>query len=464
MDSREKYCVLGGGPSGLVAAKTLLEHGIACEILEREDDVGGTWYYGRPGSSVYASTHLISSKRMTEFSDFPMPKEYPPYPSHEQALAYLRDYARHFGLYEHLRANTTVARIEPLVESTSGIANSPPHSSPLAPSPCLPNGLSNGAPLWRVATTDGSSRTYRGVVIANGHHWDPLWPEAAGEFTGEQLHARDYKTPGVLAGKRVLVVGGGNSGCDIAVEAAQHARAAFLSLRRGYHFLPKFLLGTPIDSGGEWLSRWHVPHAVQRWLTGWLSYVALGPPERYGLPRPDHRLFEAHPIVNSQLLYFVGHGKIHVRPAIERLAGDSVRFVDGREEPIDTIVYATGYRVSFPFADRDLLLDETGRPRLFLNVFHPEYDNLFVAGLVQPNSGIWPIIERQARLVAAFISAQEKYPAQAARFRQLKAGGPNNLAAGRRYLASPRHLLEVPYFSYRRRLEKLTRRLQGGPG
>jgi cation diffusion facilitator CzcD-associated flavoprotein CzcO len=441
MDACDKICVLGGGPSGLVVAKTLLEQGIACEILEREDDVGGTWYYGRPGSSVYASTHLISSKRMTEFSDFPMPKEYPPYPSHEQALAYIRDYARHFGLYDHLQTNTTVVRVAAAEDlRTKADGDSPP---------------------WRVTTADGQERVYRGLVIANGHHWDPLWPEVAGEFSGEQIHAHDYKTPGQIAGKRVLVVGGGNSGCDIAVEAAQHARAVFHSLRRGYHFLPKFLLGTPIDSGGEWLSRWHVPHTIQRWITGWLAYVALGPPERYGLPRPDHRLFEAHPIVNSQLLYFVGHGKIQVRPAIDRLSGDRVRFVDGREEQIDTIVYATGYRVSFPFADRELLFDDAGKPRLFLNVFHPQYDNLFVAGLVQPNSGIWPIIEWQARLIAAYVAAQEKIPAQADWFRQLKAAGPDNLTAGRRYLASPRHLLEVPYFAYRRRLEKLVRKLRG---
>jgi cation diffusion facilitator CzcD-associated flavoprotein CzcO len=368
-----------------------------------------------------------------------MPKEYPPYPSHQQALAYLRSYARQFGLYEHLRPHTTVVRIEPVAEPASSTAsNTPP---------------------WRVTTSDGGSRTYRGVVIANGHHSEPLWPEVPGDFAGQQLHAHDYKSPDQIAGQRVLVVGGGNSGCDIAVEAAQHAQTVFHSLRRGYHFLPKFLLGTPIDAGGEWLNRWRVPQIVQRWVTGWLAHVALGPPERYGLPKPEHRLFEAHPIVNSQLLYFVGHGKIQVRPAIERLAEGRVRFVDGREEEVDTIIYATGYRVSFPFTDRELLLDAAGKPRLFLNVFHPEYDNLFVAGLVQPNSGIWPIIEWQASLLAAFISAQDEQPTQAAWFRKLKAIGPDRLTSGRNYLRSPRHLLEVPYFSYRRRLEQLTRRL-----
>ncbi len=442
MDSSDKICILGAGPSGLAVAKTFLEQGIACEVLEREDDVGGTWYFGRPGSSVYASTHLISSKRMTEFADFPMPKDYPPYPSHAQALAYLRDYARQFGLYQHIRFGQTVVKA---VAQTPG-------SQP------------GGAATWVVTTADGQARTYRGLVIANGHHWDPLWPQIPGQFTGEQLHAHDYKTPAQLAGKRVLVVGAGNSGCDIAVEAAGHARAVFHSLRRGYHFLPKFLLGTPVDAGGEWFNRWRVPLAVQRWITGWLARVALGPPERYGLPRPDHRLFETHPIINSQLLYFVGHGKIQVRPGIQRLAGAKVRFVDGREEAIDLIVFATGYQISFPFFERDLLLDSGGRPKLWLNAFHPQHDNLFVAGLIQPNSGIWSLVEWQARLMAAFLLAQEQDPRRADWFRRQKARGHDSLSGGIRYVSSERHHLEVEYFSYRRRLQRLLQKMQPRAG
>jgi hypothetical protein len=437
MSSTDKYCILGAGPCGLVVAKTFLQHGIACEVLEREDDVGGAWYYGRPGSSVYASTHLISSKRMTEFSDFPMPKEYPPYPSHQQALAYLRDYARQFGLYKHVRFNTTVVRAK-----------------------AGDRGQGTEDRGWVVTTNDGQTRQYRGLVVASGHHWDPIWPQFPGEFAGRQMHAHDYKTPDVLAGKRVLVVGAGNSGCDIAVEAAQHAAAVFHSLRRGYHFLPKFLLGTPVDAGGEWFNRWRVPLWAQRLLTGWLARVALGPPERYGLPRPDHRLFETHPLINSQLLYFIGHGRIQVRPAIERLAGDRVRFVDGREEPIDLVIYATGYKVSFPFLDRDLVLGADGRPRLWLNAFHPQHDNLFVAGLIQPNSGIWALADWQAQLMAAYILAQEHDPPQADWFRRQKAKGHDDLGGGIRYLASERHYLEVEYFSYRERLKRLVRKMK----
>ncbi|MEX2172802.1 MAG: NAD(P)-binding domain-containing protein [Pirellulaceae bacterium] len=438
MEASGTFCILGAGASGLAVAKNFAQRGLSVEVLESEDDVGGNWYYGRRCSSVYASTHLISSKRMTQFADFPMPKEYPPYPSHRQALDYLRDYGRHFGLYDHIRFGQSVTRVE------QQAASSPAGSTP----------------NWLVTTADGQSRQYRGLVVANGHHSQPRWPDVPGEFSGQQIHAHDYKTPDILAGKRVLVVGAGNSGCDIAVEAAQHAAAVFHSIRRGYHFLPKFLLGTPIDAGGEWFNRWRFPRWAQRWITGWLSHVALGPPERYGLPRPDHRLFETHPIVNSQLLYFVGHGKIQICPAIERLCGDSVRFADGREEPIDLIVFATGYEVSLPFLDRELIFDESGRPRLFLNAFHPQLDNLFVAGLIQPNSGSWALVDWQARLMAAFVVAQKHDPPRAAWFRRLKAAGHDDLSGGIRYVRSERHQLEVEYFSYRQRLQRLVRKME----
>lgn len=426
-DLSDRFCVVGGGACGLTALKNLTERGIPAEALEREDDVGGNWYYGSPASSLIASTHLISSKRQTEFTDFPMPGDYPPYPSHAQALAYLRDYARHFDLYQHIRFGQGVTRIEPV----------------------------DGGKTWQVTVAGEEPRRYRGVVIANGHHWDPLVPQFPGNFAGQILHARDYKTPDLLRGRRVLVVGAGNSGCDIAVEAAQHATAAFLSLRRGYHFLPKFLLGKPVDAGDAMLHRWRLPLWLRRWITSWLVYIAVGPLERYGLPTPDHALFETHPIINSQLLYWLGHGAIGVRPNIAELAADRVRFVDGREEQVDLIILATGYKLSFPFIDSEHLAWRDGRPQLFLNAFHPRYHNLFVCGLIQPNGGLWPLADWQAKLMAAYLVARDRRPQRAAAFDRRKQEPPPDVTEGIRYLDSPRHLLEVEYFAYRDQLAAL---------
>lgn len=428
-ETAEKYCIVGAGSSGLAAAKQLLDAGVPFDCLEREDDVGGNWYYGRPHSSVYASTHLISSKPLTEYAQFPMPEEYPDYPNHRQVWQYLRSYARHFQLYEHIQLNTPIAHIEP---SDSG---------------------------WNVELATGERRWYRGVIIANGHNWDPQWPDYPGEFAGETLHSSQYKTPEALRGKRVLVVGGGNSGCDLACEAAIHAEQALHSTRRAYHVLPKFFRGKPMDQCGELLLWLRLPLWLRRGMARVVSGVVLGPAWRTGLPRPDHKLFESHPILNSQLHHHVGHGRLQLRPDVQRLDGQTVRFVDGQEDSIDLILYATGYRISFPFLDSALLNWQDGAPRLLLNIFHPERNDLFCIGLIQPDSGQFGLVERQARLVAVYLQAVAKGKTTSDKMRRRLAAGRQSLSGGVRYVDSPRHRLEVEHYSYRRTLERLSNSL-----
>ncbi len=426
--SVNKYCVIGAGASGLTVLKALREQGISAECLERGDGVGGNWRYGKPSSSVCHSTHLISSKLLTQYPDFPMPEDWPEYPSHIQSLEYLQSYAQRFNLYDDIRFNTSVVRIEP---------------------------TNVRAETWSVTLENGERRIYRGVIIANGHHWDPNWPRYPGEFAGTQLHSAQYRTYDILSGKRVLVVGAGNSGCDITVEAAQHAAATFHSLRRGYHFVPKFIKGKPADRCGEFLLRWHVPLWLRRRISARMVRTALGQPEDFGLPRPDHKLFETHPIVNSQLLYFMGHGRIKPKPDVAELCDNQVRFVDGTTESIDVIVYATGFRISIPFIDPAHLNWQNGKPKLFLNAFHPQYDNLFVAGLLQPDSGLWGLVHYQGQLMAKFLKSQANNSRAAERFRRLKSRPEPDLGHGIHYLRTPRHLLEVEHYSYRRRLKRL---------
>lgn len=421
----DPYCVIGAGSSGLVVAKTLRQQQIPVEVLEREDDVGGNWYYGRPHSSVYKSTHLLSSKRMTQFPDFPMPDDYPDYPGQRQVWEYLRSYARHFGLYDVIRFGTVVERVEPDGDG------------------------------WQVRLADGSTRHYAGLVIANGHLWDPKYPNYPGHFDGVSLHSGQYKTPEVLAGQRVLVVGAGNSGCDLAVESAQHAEATFHSTRRGYHYMPKYFWGLPADVLNERMLRWRVPLWLRRRIASLLAKMVMGLPQDYGLPRPDHRLLESHPIVNSQMLYYVGHGEIRVKPDVAELCGREVRFKDGTIETIDVVIYCTGFNISFPFIDQAHLNWKDGRPDLYLNVFHPTRDNLFVAGLIQPDSGQFWIVDYQARAIARFIRSQQEAPSRAAAFRGEKAASRPDLGHGIHYLDSTRHLLEIEHFSYRRRIERV---------
>ena len=456
LDASEKYCIVGAGPSGLAVAKNFKQLGIPCDCFEREDDVGGNWYYGRPASCVARSTHLISSKALTEFTDFPMSEDYPHYPSHAQAWEYLKSYARRFELYGSITFRTSVAWIEPVGEC--GEMRPVGECGEMRPAgEC--GEMRAGGERWQVRLSDGTSRAYAGVVIANGHNWDPNLPNYPGQFDGLSLHSRDYKTPDILAGKRVLVVGAGNSGCDIAVESAQHAARTCHSVRRGYHYLPKFLYGKPIDQCGERLLHWRLPLWLRRFVTRRVVKMSLGLPEDYGLPAPDHRLYETHPIVNSQMLYYLGHGRIAAKPDVERLLGDRVRFVDGSEEPLDVIVYATGYRINIPFIDRRELNWGQDRPELYLNVFHPRHDRLFVAGLIQPDSGQWGLVDYQAQLIARYVRAVDRDTPRGRAFRREKARHRVDLAGGIRYVRSPRHLLEVEHFSYRERLKKLIAQL-----
>jgi len=420
------YCVIGAGVAGLAAARQLKAGSIPFEVIERERDVGGLWDATLAQSPVYQSAHLISSKPLTQFPDFPMPGDYPDYPSHAQALEYLRAYAREFGLYERIRFGREVRRAE-RVEGDR----------------------------WSVSASDGESRIYDGLIVATGIHWMPNLPEVPGTFDGEWMHSSRYKSPEILRNKRVLVVGAGNSGCDIAVEAGQHAARTFLSVRRGYHYIPKYVLGRPIDQVGELGLKLRLPLFIRRPLDQLLLKIVAGSPEQFGLPRPDHKLLESHPIVNSQILQALGQGDIHPKPDLRELSGREVVFEDGTREPIDLIVYATGYRVCFPFLELPHL-NATGKgPDFYLHVFHPIYDNLFILGMIQPDSGVWWLLDLQARAVAEYIGAMRANRSGLRKVRALKQGPPPDLGGGIRYVASERHRYEVEHSSYQRRLRKV---------
>jgi cation diffusion facilitator CzcD-associated flavoprotein CzcO len=423
-------CVIGAGAAGLSAARHLKASAIPFEVIERERDVGGIWDASLPHTPVYRSAHMISSKPLTEFPDFPMPPDYPDYPSHGQALAYLRAYARHLGLYEYIRFGRTVER----AERTDGGE-------------------------WNLRFADGSTRTYSGLVAAAGVHWIPSMPEMPGRFDGEIIHSCRYKTPEMFRDKRVLVVGAGNSGCDIAVEASHHATRTFLSVRRGYHYIPKYAFGRPIDQIGEISLRLRVPLFIRRPLNQLVLRTVVGNPEQFGLPRPDHRLLESHPIVNSQILLALGQGDVLPKPDVVELSGREVRFKDGTTEQVDTIVFATGYHARFPFLDPSHLNSDDGRPNFYLHVFHPTYENLFILGVLQPDSGVWQLMDLQARAVATYIRAASRDGDAVRKVRALKQGPAPDLGGGIRYVKSERHRYEVEHSSYARRLRRVIREL-----
>lgn len=427
-----RICVIGAGPSGLTAVKNLIQRGLDVDCYEREADIGGLWNASTPHGRVYRSTHMISSKRLTEYADFRMPRGYPQYPSHRQALDYLHSYADALDLRRHIRCGASVERIEPM------------------------------GPSWRVVTAGkepaATSNDYDAVVIASGHHGQPRWPAWCQDFTGTCLHTSQYKTPELFQGNRVLIVGAGNSGCDIAVEAAQHAANATISMRRGYHVLPKYLFGAPIDRCGDTMHRWRVPLGWQRFILNASLRVVQGVPSTYGWPRPQQRILEAHPIINSQVLHYVAHGRLHVRPDVRDVFGQEVHFQDGHVEEFDLVVCATGYQISVPFYED--LIGDTACPNLYLNVFDLERDNLFVAGLIQPSGGIWQLADYQSQLIARVIEANRNSTPAATWFRNQKQRADRVMRRYRLdYVDSPRHAIEVEYFAYRRELQRHLRQM-----
>jgi cation diffusion facilitator CzcD-associated flavoprotein CzcO len=423
-NTSDRYCIIGAGTSGLAVIKNFLAAHVPFDCLEREDTIGGNWAYGKPASSIYQSCHLISSKRLTEYNEFPLPEDYPEFPKHELAFKYIKDYAEHFGLIEHIQFNTPVEWIEPV-----------------------------DVGQWRVKLANGEERIYRGVVIANGHNWDPQFPDFPGEFTGQVFHSCQYKTPDTITGKRVLVVGAGNSGCDLAVEASIYGSRAVQSLRRGYPILPKLFRGMPIDALGERLLRWRVPTPLRRLIARIMVRLSLGPSHLSGWPKADHKLFETHPIINSRIHDRLAHGDLAIKPDIARLDGQTVHFVDGTSEDFDVLIYATGFKISFPFMDTKHLNWRDDRPDLYLNIFHPERDDVFCVGLIQPDSGQWGIVDDQARLVTKYLLDREKTTPAITQFKRLKATNDQRWRRGH-FMDSPRHRLEVEHFSYRNELKK----------
>ncbi len=370
-DYSDKFLVIGAGPCGLGVAKALKEAGISYVQAEADDNVGGNWYHG-----VYDSAHIISSRKTTEYADFPMPRDYPDFPSQKQMGDYYALYADTFNLRENIEFNTKVVM-------------------------CLPREDES----WEVETANGEKRIYKGVIVCNGHHWDKRFPDYAGEFSGEWLHSKDYKKTEQLTGKRVLVIGGGNSACDVVSEAARVSTQAHLSLRRGYWFLPKTLFGQP--SAESWAL--YLPVFLQRAILKLMLKVVVGRYEDYGLPHPDHKLFEHHPTVSSEVLHYLKHGRIAPHKDIEKFDGKTVHFVGGERIEVDTIVCATGYFVSFPFLPEGLVPVKNGNiAQLYAGMVLPDYKNLYVFGTQQIRYGVGPLITPGAALLAKMIKMQDE--------------------------------------------------------
>lgn len=429
-DSKEKFCIIGGGLTGIGLGKTFKQNQIAFDIIEKEKDFGGLWGIDYACGKVYSSTHLITPKNTTQFNDIPMPADYPDYPNHKLVLSYLQSVANHFDLYAHTTFNTSVTHLE----EKDG--------------------------YWLVTLSNGETRLYQGVIIAAGRSFQPLMPHYPGKFSGPILHSSQYKHPSLFKNKRVLIVGSGNSGCDIAVDAVYFAEKTIQSMRRGYHYIPKYIEGKPTQ---YWLMELaaQFPTNEAVWLYAKSVFKMAGfDGMDYGLPQPDHQIYEVIPILNSQILYHIGHGDLQPKPDITLLKKNSVVFNDGTEENIDLIIYASGYRASFPFlpAKYGIKQDEDMQ-KLFLYCFHRAHDNLLFAGYNEIMSSTGSVVNTLGNLFSHYIKALQNNTSAFQIFQKLKQG-PNPDLGQYRYMKVKRNTLALDAWRLMKTLVSLTEKLQ----
>jgi cation diffusion facilitator CzcD-associated flavoprotein CzcO len=429
MTEYPRVALIGAGSSGIAAAKALHEKGVPFDCFEASDRIGGNWVFGNKNgmSSAYRSLHINTSRDRMEYSDFPMPKSYPDFPHHSQIAEYFDAYVDHFGLRDRIRFRTAVGHAGQRADGT-----------------------------WRLTDQHGESRDYDMLLVANGHHWDRRWPEpefpGSDSFEGIQMHAHDYRDNGFLAGKDVVVLGMGNSAMDIAVESSYVARSTHLAARRGAWIVPKYLFGKPLD---QIATMPLVPHWLNARVGEMIVRLHTGRPERYGLPRPDHRFGSAHPTVSGRILDRITHGTITPRPNIARLGSDWVQFADGERVRADVVIYCTGYKISFPFFDEDFITAPDNRIDLFRRVFAPHNPSLAFVGLLQPIGATMPLAEAQGQWIAEYLRGEYHLPSPAAMEADIRR---EQRRMRKRYVASKRHTIQVDFDRYLYDLRRERRR------
>ncbi|WP_109355481.1 NAD(P)/FAD-dependent oxidoreductase [Sphingorhabdus sp. EL138] len=375
--SNPHVVIIGAGPAGLATAKAMLDAGFTVSVFEKNNDVGGIWNPAAENSPMYNSAHFIASIGLwtSHFEGFPFPPGTPHYPSNLQVFNYLKSFAEAENLYKYIEFDTQVTNISPI-----------------------------GQNRWQI---EASSRTFEAdvVIVCSGTLWTPVTPHFPGEFDGSVRHAQTYKDPSEFEGKNVLIVGCGNSGVDIACDAARTAKSTYLSMRRGYWFFPKFVMGQPLseffasdEDKPEWMAGLDFPKLLE---------LVAGDPSKFGLPRPDHAPLASHPIMNSEILHHFGHGRISPRGEIEKLDGRKVLFESGEVDQIDEIICATGYQTDLPFlADNLVEMNGGTRPDLLMTAFHPSAANLYFNGMIETNGGVFGLFSKLANLLASIIAAR----------------------------------------------------------
>ena len=421
----KKVAVIGAGPSGITAIKNLKEKGFDVIGFERCSGVGGNWRYDDPSghSSVFETTHIISSKYTSYYEDFPLPKTTSDYPSHKELLSYFNEYSEHFGIKKHIQFNAEVIKCEQ---------------------------EDNGRWIieWKHLNTDLINvQKFDALVVCNGHHHEPRLPNYPGNFSGEYIHSHSYKKAEPFRNKKVLVIGGGNSACDVAVETSRISKTTAISWRRGYYLIPKFMFGLTSDVFGL-RSRW-LPRFIRLPFMKFMLELMQGKNEDIGLPKVTNHILATHPTINSDLYNAVRHGKVLPKPDIEKFDDKFVYFKDGTFEEFDTVIACTGYKIKHKFFDKNLINFEKGPVHLLHRMLPANIKNLYFIGLFQPLGCIWPGAELQSKLAARHLAGEWEPKGDIKKLIENELKNPDVTQVN-----TDRHTITVDDYSFRNRLKK----------
>ena len=425
----KKRAVIGAGPSGITAIKNFADLGFEVTAFERCQGVGGNWRFNDPSghSSVFETTHIISSKYTSFYEDFPLPESASDYPSHIELLDYFNSYTDHFDIRKLIKFETEVLNCNQLDDDTWEVE-------------------------WKDSNTEQKHlNIFDGLVVCNGHHHKPRYPEYPGDFSGELIHSHEFKSAKPFKDKRVLVIGGGNSACDVAVETARVSASTSISWRRGYYLIPKFMYGLPVDLYAL-KNRW-MPTFLRESYTKMMLEIFQGKNEDIGLQKPAQNLFGTHPTVNSELYYAVRHGKVTPHVEIEKYDGNTVHFKNGKTGEYDVIIACTGFKIKHDFFKKSFINYEEGKTPLLHKMIPADIKNLYFIGLFQPLGCIWPGAELQSKLAAKHLSGQWSPNKPIKELIKKELTNPDV-----KQIDTPRHTITVDDYSFRARLKKELKR------
>ncbi|KAL7159369.1 hypothetical protein ABFS83_01G022600 [Erythranthe nasuta] len=354
--------IVGAGPSGLAAAACLKAKGVPSLLIERSSCIASLWQL-----KTYDRLKLHLPKQFCELPLMSFPADFPTYPTKQQFILYLESYAKRFEIRPVFDRAVTSAEYDKKLG------------------------------FWRVRTTSPAAAgeveyVCRWLIAATGENAESVVPEIEGaeEFGGDMVHTSEYRSGSVYKGKKVLVVGCGNSGMEVCLDLCNHSSNPSLVVRDTVHILPRDMLGRSTFGLSMWLLKWLPVRIVDRFLLV-VSRVILGDTGRFGLDRPDigplqlKSLSGKTPVLDVGTLDKIKSGDIKIRPSIERLRHQSVEFVDGSIENFDAIVLATGYKSNVPcwLKENEMFSEKDGLPRRpFPNGWKGQY-GLYAVGFTK---------------------------------------------------------------------------------